>query len=747
MFRSSLAKPASQPKPRIPVNDRVVNQEAMVLGFLAEKNLNFADVPDIINLAKTLAKDSEALSVLTMDRTSASYKMQYGVGKTFDDDLTVCLRNTFFSLNIDEATSKSLKKVLSILVSYFSTDDQQVVVRHLHSVSVIHANSESIHKELCKLFSEKGLPWNNLISILSDSCNVMRGSKSGFETRVRSCNAPHLLDIDGDTCHHAHNASKKVSDKFVEQMFWNVHTDFHWSPDLVEALREICFLLSIRYTMPERYVPTRWLTVYDVAIDTLRLMDAYTLFYYSFLPADERLPFMRHCVEIYSRLNVSHEVRDRIRSIQCQLRQKNMTKEGKERKKKTNQRLFHERKRMLLILHFYSSCLPLLKRYTMIFQTKEPMLHKANDEQVKLLTEFMGCFIRPDLLLNKSAKRLVELDVASPTNWLQDSDIYIGLHAKKLCATKDSVVCTFMKSVKEAYGTCGAYLQKKMPVANKLLQRVSALDPLVRGEHIAMRYMLELPSFVSNVLTENELSVYDMEVRCFHVDRELPPASTHTRLDTWWGAIFATSKFPSLSKLVAALMSCFHGPQVEGSFSHMSGIMNTSTARMNVQTYSSIQTVKYSLMASGKTATEYFNQPDFLHDPVNGHLVQNMRGARKQYGTVLANERKVREETKVELHVRKVNAASKRKSKEVSEQAAKISKIAHQRGVLTKLKAKKCAATEQKRRNPSTSGTFNSSGSSKARNISNNANNFGGIKPASVYPLQQEEFYQNIFRT
>ena len=186
MFRSSLAKSAPQPKLRILVKDCVANNEAMVLGFLAEKNLNFTDAPDLIQLAKSLAKDSEALAELNIDRTSASYKMQFGVGKTFADELAVNLRKNYFSLNIDEATSKSSKKVLSFLVSYFSPEDNKVVVRHLHSASVIKANSETIHEELVQVFKEKELPWINLMSILMDSCNVMRGSKSGFEMRVRS---------------------------------------------------------------------------------------------------------------------------------------------------------------------------------------------------------------------------------------------------------------------------------------------------------------------------------------------------------------------------------------------------------------------------------------------------------------------------------------------------------------------------------------------------------------------------------
>ena len=46
------------------------------------------------------------------------------------------------------------------------------------------------------------------MTIMTDSCNVMRGSKSGFKKRVCDTVAPHLLDIDGDSAHHAHNSAK-----------------------------------------------------------------------------------------------------------------------------------------------------------------------------------------------------------------------------------------------------------------------------------------------------------------------------------------------------------------------------------------------------------------------------------------------------------------------------------------------------------------------------------------------------------
>ena len=119
-----------------------------------------------------------------------------------------------------------------------------------------------------------------------------------------------------------------------------------------------------------------------------------------------------------------------------------------------------------------------------------------------------------------------------------------------------------MKSVRKAYVDFGSYLQTKMPVTNKLLTHVSALDPVVRGEPKALQYMLALPTLVNNVLSEDEQNSYDMADLLLQVDGALQKAATHGRLDSWCAAVFSAGKYHSLAKLVAALMSCFHGPQV-----------------------------------------------------------------------------------------------------------------------------------------------------------------------------------------
>lgn len=96
-------------------------------------------------------------------------------------------------------------------------------------------NSQELYN---KFVEQKNIPWSNLISILMDSCNVMRGSKSGLETRIRNEKAPHLLDINW----------------FLEQLLSDLFTMTKWSPDLREFLQEMCNMLNVKYTMPQRYV-------------------------------------------------------------------------------------------------------------------------------------------------------------------------------------------------------------------------------------------------------------------------------------------------------------------------------------------------------------------------------------------------------------------------------------------------------------------------------------------------------------
>ena len=135
-----------------------------------------------------------------------------------------------------------------------------------------------------------------------DSCSVMRGAKSGVETQIRSEKAPHLLDIDGDSCHHIHSASKKFClpfDNWLEKLIKDIFNDLKWSVDIKEFLSELCSNLNSKYVSFVDMVSYRWLSCYDAALNTLHLLDALTILYYAFLNKNDKTVYFSTVCAIY----------------------------------------------------------------------------------------------------------------------------------------------------------------------------------------------------------------------------------------------------------------------------------------------------------------------------------------------------------------------------------------------------------------------------------------------------------------
>ena len=78
----------------------------MLLSVLADNSIPFSLTPRLIELNKEMVRDFKALNgLLSMDWTSASYKMKHGRFATMEGDTLRILRSTHFSLIMDELTS------------------------------------------------------------------------------------------------------------------------------------------------------------------------------------------------------------------------------------------------------------------------------------------------------------------------------------------------------------------------------------------------------------------------------------------------------------------------------------------------------------------------------------------------------------------------------------------------------------------------------------------------------------------
>ena len=410
--------------------------EGMVLGFVVENNLPFSTAEKIVELANEMMRDPHAAKKLKLARTTASYKLTYGLAKGFEDELMEKLRKTFFSFNLDEATSTKHHKVLTILLSYFCELRKEIIVEHLASVNIPIVNAETVYAAVADLVKGEEIPWKTLLAMLTDSCGVMRGSKNGFETKIRLRVAPHLLDIDGDSCHHIHNASKiftKVFDGYLESLFRDIYNDFKWSEDRKVEFRAICDHLGVTYRQPEMYASTRWLSIYVITVDTLYMFDALVVFYFPFLSPDHRKLYKSRLDAIYKRRQVSEISQKEIEKNQSYLKKKNLTKDGKERKERIYKKLFFTKRKIRLQISLFTTALLTMKRYVKVFQQNEPAIFRIYPEQLNVFREFLVDFIKPEVIAeNKKVSQLKKVDFKSRKNQLPQSLISIGSVANKI---------------------------------------------------------------------------------------------------------------------------------------------------------------------------------------------------------------------------------------------------------------------------------------------------------------------------
>ena len=197
-----------------------------------------------LSLSLELSKDNPALKKLKMHRTTASYKLTHGPALVWKNDLIYHMKVVPFSLNMDEPTSTNTKLVFSILVCYYNRTTKRIAVEHLGSVDVPSCTGENLYNETKKLFLHHSLPWKKLIALLADSANTMRGKISGVETLIRTRDASHLLDIDGESCHHVHNVVKKLTsffDYYLENLFRDISNEFKYCANSLFLLEEVTF--------------------------------------------------------------------------------------------------------------------------------------------------------------------------------------------------------------------------------------------------------------------------------------------------------------------------------------------------------------------------------------------------------------------------------------------------------------------------------------------------------------------------
>ena len=149
-----------------------------------------------------------------------------------------------------------------------------VVTCHLDTVGITDLTGEGIFTALKEVIEHYQLSFSNTLSFVSDTCNVMKGTRGGVIAYLRG-EQPKIIDINC-VCHLLNlcikNAMKTLPLK-VEDLLVDIYYHFHHSVKRVASLREYADFCSIQYKSILKHTETRWLSLSRSIQRTLEMWD------------------------------------------------------------------------------------------------------------------------------------------------------------------------------------------------------------------------------------------------------------------------------------------------------------------------------------------------------------------------------------------------------------------------------------------------------------------------------------------
>ena len=486
-------------------------------------------------------------------------------------------------------------------------------------------NAQTVYNAvICKL-QEDDVPLENLMTILSDSAAYMRGKANGFQAKMKE-NAQHIVDIDGDLCHHIHNVVKMFAknvdpDMHLSRLFDDIHNDFSYSADLRADLHEISEVLGTPALLPVERIDHRWLSLLDAAARFKEIVSPLVVFYSAWLTPEDRKLYHSSLVSPHmAKLNKTSK--SQVLCTLARLKRKGLTDFGKARKQRIVKKLFHLQPSTMALNSFFCDTLPVFKNFVLAFEHAKPQIHQLYDRILNIYKDVLTKFVKPEYLNSEDILKLnfEEKNLKSP------KDVFIGQSADHaVTVVGESRRKEFLQIVKNAYKQTAIYMRSKLPLRIKFLHAVSSIDPKAHGFDATSKAMKQLGRMFPTIIASSEdLTMLDLEVDKYNMT-PLPPQAMNLSLDESWSLILPN--YPTFGKIVKVCLSIFTGPRVEQSFSFMNTIINPSSNRMCIKTFEAILATKYKLISKSTTSIKHFHRPDSIYSPVDKSMVYHIQTA------------------------------------------------------------------------------------------------------------------------
>ena len=415
-------------KPQI--RQSVIGAEARWALFTAKHNLSFLSSDHASKLFKVMFPDSQIAKSFASGRTKTAAVITEALAPHFHAKTVSNLSNPF-SILLDESNDRVDKSCI-ILVKLLDPQVGNVCTRFLDMPVVNIGTAQNIFDALKESLEKHNLSFTKAIAFMSDTANVMKGRRSGVQKLIKS-EIPHLYDV-GCICHLADLCIKAGVTSLpvdIDKLFIDIfYYFFHSSKRKQQFADHWCSLFTTEPETILKHCPTRWLSL-------LRCVHRYLNQY------EGLKTYFLSCSEQSAKvISITHRLENPL------------TKP---------------------ILYFLAHVLPLMDRFSMMFQkSTENTTCEVYNEMCRLVLLYASNLLKKEVIL-AFGDNLKELELDSSSQ-VTDEHLGIGNDTWVSVAELDDTK-VFFSAVRKFYLATIQKMLNKFPFGDTLMKNLGILNP------------------------------------------------------------------------------------------------------------------------------------------------------------------------------------------------------------------------------------------------------------------------------
>lgn len=430
---TSVVSFLEQKKKDASLKEKIAIAEIKLSTFFADNNIAISLVDNLVPVIKSSFADPNVVNGISLGRTKTTKILNNVLCPVETNNLIFLLKNTLFSILVDESTDVGMDKYLCILVRYVCPKSGKLNSDLLKMLKLDATNTtaDNIYKLFQKYMCQNEIPLKNIIGLASDGANVMLGQNNSFMSRLKSDTS--VLVVMKCICHTSSIiASKacKVLPATPEDLLRSLSSYISASGKRSAQLMELQEFLNVSKKKILKLSSTRWLSLHQCVERVLELWNALQHFFLLAVVDDN----LKQTNFIYEALNND------------------------------------ETKAYFLFLKYV---LNFFNMFNALFQSRDVLVHQLAIESQRIYYKLCNNYLKADVINTR-------VECRNPRNFVDLFKIYLGPECNTFLENLNKPVQEkIRKKCLEFYIVSCEEIQKRLPLEEKFLVELIFIDPKV----------------------------------------------------------------------------------------------------------------------------------------------------------------------------------------------------------------------------------------------------------------------------